>query len=293
MTRLTFHLFLFFLLGVSFLPAQNPPPREPSVVANYTNVAPQRPTVFARSALAIDARTGAILYEKNSTFRQPAASTQKLLTALVVIRDGNLLAPITITKSDTLCEPTKVYVRAGERYTRMALLEALLVKSGNDAARALARDNAGSQEAFAAKMNRLARQLGAYDSNFVNPNGLPDPNQYSCARDIAIIARAAYRNPVIRRITAMKTLNFSRPGRGVVTYRNTNKLLTSFPYTNGLKTGYTNLSGHCLVSSGSSTRREAIVVVLKSNKANVWNDSRQLLAWSLGVPSLSPAPRPD
>jgi len=288
MIRLTLRCLLCLIPGVSFLPAQTLPPRQPSVVTSYSSAAPQRPIVFARSALAIDARTGAILYEKNSTFRQPAASTQKLLTALVVIRDGDLLAPVTITKHDTLCEPTKVYVKPGERYTRMALLEALLVKSGNDAARALARDNAGSHAAFALKMNRLARELGAYDSHFVNPNGLPAEGQYSCARDIAIIARAAYRNPVLRRITAMKTLNFHRPGRGIVTYRNTNKLLTSFPYCNGLKTGYTDLAGHCLASSGRSSRREAIVVVLKSNKANVWNDSRLLLAWSLGVPTLSP-----
>jgi D-alanyl-D-alanine carboxypeptidase (penicillin-binding protein 5/6) len=175
------------------------------------------PTVSARCALVIDARTGTILYEKNSTFHQPAASMQKLLTALVVVRDGDLNRPVTIARSDTMCEPSKVYLKEGETYTRMALLEALLVKSGNDCARALARDNAGSIEAFAVKMNRLSRELGAVNSNFINPNGLPASGQYSCARDMAIIARSAYRNPVLRRITAMKTLQFHRPGRGTVT----------------------------------------------------------------------------
>jgi len=241
------------------------------------------PAVSARSALVIDARTGTILYEKNSTFQQPAASMQKLLTALVVIRDGDLSREVTITKSDTLCEPSKVYLQPGESYTRMALLEALLIKSGNDCARALARDNAGSIPAFAGKMNQLARELGAVNSNFLNPNGLPASGQYSCARDMAIIARAAYRNVVARRITSMKTLNFRRGSRGVVTYKNTNKLLVTYPLCNGLKTGYTDLAGFCLASSGRSSLRDAIVVVMHCTKAGVWSDSYRLLSWSLGI----------
>ncbi len=241
------------------------------------------PTVSARSVLVIDARTGAVLYEKNSTFRQPAASMQKLLTALVVVSEGDLSRPVRITEADTNCEPSKVYLRAGETYSRGALLEALLVHSGNDCARALARDNAGSIPAFAEKMNRFARELGAYNSHFVNPNGLPAANQYSCARDIAIIARAAYRNSAIRRITAMKTLDFRRPGRGIVTYKNTNKLLVTYPPCNGLKTGYTEEAGFCLASSGKSSRRDAIVVVMHCTKAAVWSDSYRLLSWSLGL----------
>ena len=241
------------------------------------------PQVSARSALAIDARTGAVLYEKNSTYHQPAASMQKLLTALVVISEGDLSRPVRIAEADTNCEPSKVYLRAGETYSRIALLEALLVHSGNDCARALARDNAGSIPEFAEKMNRFARELGAYNSHFVNPNGLPADGQYSCARDIAIIARAAYRNSVVRRITAMKTLDFRRPGRGITTYKNTNKLLVTYPLCNGLKTGYTELAGFCLASSGKSSRRDSIVVVMHCTKAGVWSDSYRLLAWSLGL----------
>ncbi|MEO7933719.1 MAG: D-alanyl-D-alanine carboxypeptidase family protein [Chthoniobacterales bacterium] len=248
-----------------------------------TNTRDNAPKVSARSALVIDARTGTILYEKNSTFHQPAASMQKLLTALVIIRDGDLSRTVTIQETDTLCEPSKVYLQAGETYTRMALLEALLVHSGNDCARALARDNAGSLPAFAVKMNQLARELGAVNSHFLNPNGLPAEGQYSCARDIAIIARTAYSNPVVRRITSMKTLDFRRPGRGIVTYRNTNKLLVTYPLCNGLKTGYTELAGFCLASSGRSALRDSIVVVMHCTKAGVWSDSYRLLSWSLGI----------
>ncbi len=247
------------------------------------NTRDNAPKVSARSALVIDARTGTILYEKNSTFHQPAASMQKLLTALVVIRDGDLMQPVRIQETDTLCEPSKVYLQTGETYTRMALLEALLVHSGNDCARALARDNAGSLPAFAAKMNQFARELGAVNSRFINPNGLPAEGQYSCARDIAIIARTAYSNPVVRRITSMKTLDFRRPGRGIVTYKNTNKLLITYPLCNGLKTGYTELAGFCLASSGRSALRDSIVVVMHCTKAGVWSDSYRLLSWSLGI----------
>lgn len=241
-----------------------------------------RPLIIGRSAIVVDAATGRVLFEKNSTYRQPAASMQKVLTALVVLQDGNLSKPVTITEIDTRVEPSKVYLQAGETYTRFQLLQALLVKSGNDAARALARDNAGSISAFASKMNRMARYLGAQNSNFVNPNGLPAEGQYSCARDMAIIARAAYRNPTIRNIVSMKTLNFARPGRGIVTFKNTNKLLVRAPFCNGMKTGYTDAAGHCLVSTGCDNGRDAIVVVMHSTKAGIWDDSFKLLSWGLG-----------
>lgn len=260
--------------------AQSVPPEIQPVVNESVQLS--RPIIEGRSAIVVDAGSGRVLFDKNATFRQPAASMQKVLTALVVIQEGNLSKPVTITQSDTMVEPSKVYLRAGETYTRLQLLQALLVKSGNDAARALARDNAGSIPAFAYKMNRLALYLGAQNSNFVNPNGLPAEGQYSCARDIAIIARTAYRSPTIRNIVSMKTLDFARPGRGIITYKNTNKLLVRAPFCNGMKTGYTDAAGHCLVSSGRGNGRDAIVVVMHSTKAGIWNDSFKLLSWGLG-----------
>ncbi len=273
MSARRFYLVLFFALSLL----------QPRTGFAQRFVSNSAPVVSARSALVVDADTGAILYEKNSNYQQPAASMQKLLTALVIIRDGGLDERVTIAPADTECEPTKVYLKPGERYTRRALVEALLVHSGNDCARALARDNAGSIPAFAAKMNQLARSLGTLNSNFMNPNGLPMQGQYSCARDIAIIARTAYRNPTIRQITSMKTLDFRRANGKITTYRNTNKLLATFPACNGLKTGYTEQAGHCLASSGRSSQREAIVVVMHCTKATVWKDSARLLAWGLGI----------
>ena len=124
-----------------------------------------------------------------------AASTQKLLTSLIVAERGFLDRPVTVMPTDTYAEPTKLNIKAGDTYQRIDLLRALLVKSPNDVARCLARDNAGSIEGFAEIMNQRARELGATNSNFVNPNGLPMPGQYSTARDLSLIARAAYANP--------------------------------------------------------------------------------------------------
>src|ERR1035437_704883 len=166
------------------------------------------PNTGARSVIMIDAGTGRILYEKNADEARAAASTQKLLTALIVAEHGFLDRPVTVEQTDTLAEPVKLNIRPGDTYQRIELLRALLVKSPNDVARCLARDHAGSIEAFAAIMNEKARSLGATHSHFVNPNGLPVPNQYSSARDLALIARAAYANPVIRSIVCLPQLVF-------------------------------------------------------------------------------------
>jgi D-alanyl-D-alanine carboxypeptidase (penicillin-binding protein 5/6) len=163
------------------------------------------------------------------------------------------------------------------------LLTGLLVRSANDAAVVLARDNAGSVEAFAEKMNREARKLGAKNSRFVNPNGLPNPSQVSTARDLACIARAAYRQPVLRDIMNQKTATFYFADGKTTTLTNTNRVLRDYSFCNGMKTGYTVLSGHCLVASGSAGGREMIAVVLKSDKAHVWNDAASLLEFGLGV----------
>src|SRR6478672_211001 len=147
-----------------------PPPGSVSKVA---------PNVRAASVMVIDARTGEIIYEKNADAPRPAASTQKLLTALIVAEQGYLDRPVTVQTVDTMAEPVKLNIRPGDTYTRIELLRALLVKSPNDVARCLARDSAGSIDAFALLMNQKARQLGANHSHFVNPNGLPIPGQYS------------------------------------------------------------------------------------------------------------------
>ncbi len=239
------------------------------------------PNTGARSVMMIDARTGQILYEKNADEMRAAASTQKLLTALIVAEHGFLDRPVTVEAIDTLAEPVKLNIKPGDTYERIDLLRALLVKSPNDVARCLARDHAGSIEAFAAVMNEKARALGATHSHFVNPNGLPVPNQYSSARDLSLIARAAYANPTIRSIVCLPQLIFRFANGRTRELENTNKVLRQLPYCNGMKTGYTEAAGHCLIASGARPGRDVIVVVLGDSKGGVWRDASALLSWGL------------
>ena len=239
------------------------------------------PDVHGEAAILVDVRSGRVLYNKNSRTPRAVASTQKLLTALIIAEDGNLWENVTIQSSDTTAAPTKLYLKPGQKYSRFELLQALLVRSANDVACALARDNAGSYEAFARKMNSRARDMGARSSRFINSNGLPAEGQFSTARDMAIIARNAYSNPVVRRIVATPRAEFHYADGRVRQLVNTNRILHQVPWCTGMKTGFTNAAGHCLVSSGQSNGRNIIAVILGSNKANVFSDSRRLLEWGL------------
>jgi serine-type D-Ala-D-Ala carboxypeptidase (penicillin-binding protein 5/6) len=239
------------------------------------------PNTRANSVMVVDARTGVVLHEKNADQPRPAASTQKLLTALIVAETGYLDRPIRVESIDTFAEPVRLNIRPGDVYQRIDLLRALLVKSPNDVARCLARDNAGSIEAFADRMNAKAQLLGATHSHFVNPNGLPMPGQYSTARDLAIIARAAYANPTIRSIVCLPQLVFRYANGRTRELENTNKVLKRLPFCNGMKTGYTEAAGHCLIASGSRPGRDVIVVVLGDTKSGVWTDAASLLSWGL------------
>ncbi|MDP0490861.1 MAG: D-alanyl-D-alanine carboxypeptidase family protein [Verrucomicrobiota bacterium JB023] len=264
--------------------ANNPPPTTlpPTAVPQDPSPRTPAPAISAQAAIVMDAVTGRVWATKNADEVRAVASTQKLLTALLVLEDGPLSDPVTVQTSDTLVEPSKIYIRAGETYTRAALVKALMVKSGNDVAKALARDVAGSEAAFVQLMNQKAYSLGMRSSRFLNPHGLTEEGQYSTARDIAILARRAYQLPVLRDFVATKSYTFTHPGGSSKTLTNTNKLLTRVPYCNGMKTGTTNASGRCLVSSGQLENRSAIVVVLgAANSTALYKDSEALLRWAL------------
>jgi len=243
------------------------------------------PSIGAKRAIVVDYMSGRVLFAKNSRQRCAVASTQKLLTALCVLDHGNINKSFTITRYDTQVVPTKVGILPGQVYTRRKLLGAMLVKSGNDIARALARSVAGNETKFAAVMNQKARSLGMMESHFVNPHGLTASGQYSTARDMAICARAAFKNPTIRGIVKTKGYNF-RFSNGRTKYlKNTNRLLRSVSYCNGMKTGTTNASGRCLIASGTLHGRTAIVCVFGATSSTIWRDSERLLRWALERPA--------
>lgn len=242
------------------------------------------PQIGAPRAIVVDYDSGRVLYEKNARARCAVASTQKLMTAICVMDHGNLNHRFTINKSDTWVVPTKLGILPGEVYSRRTLLGALLVKSGNDVARALARSVAGSETGFSKVMNRKALNLGMQDSNFLNPHGLTAKGQYSTARDMAICARAAFDDPTLRGIMDTEIYTFRFANGRSKRLENTNKVLKKVDYCNGMKTGTTRASGRCLVSSGTLNGRTAIVVVLGATSRTVWSDSERLLRWALERP---------
>lgn len=239
------------------------------------------PKIGAKRAIVVDYDTGRILYEKNAHQKCAVASTQKLLTAICVLDAGSTKNKVKVQKTDTYCEPTKLYISPGEVYTRYDLMKALVVKSGNDVARALARDISGSQAGFARYMNKKARQMGMKNSNFVNPNGLTAKGQYSTAYDVAILARNAYSRPTLRSFMKNKGYYFKYPNGKKAYLKNTNRLLKSLPFCNGMKTGTTRASGRCLVCSGTLNGRTVIVVCLGATSQTIWKDSEKLLRWGL------------
>lgn len=234
------------------------------------------PAIHAEAYVLIDADTGQTLASKSPDRTMPVASTQKLLTALIVCESGNLDGSLRIQASDARVEPTKFGLRAGQVFTRRELLGGLLVKSCNDIAVALARDNAGSSQAFASRMTARARSLGATRTMFANPHGLTAANNFSTARDMSKIARAAYFNPTIRSFTNKRYVSM-----GGKTLKNTNDLLGKMPECNGMKTGYTLAAGRCLVSSASGGGRNVILVQLGTKTRYIWDDGRALMSWAL------------
>jgi D-alanyl-D-alanine carboxypeptidase (penicillin-binding protein 5/6) len=245
------------------------------------------PEVKGASVIVVDAKTGAILYERNADEKRPVGSTQKLLTSLLVAEHGDLDHDVVIQPIDEAAEPTTLQLTPGTSYKRGTLLTALLVKSPNDVARALGRDYAGSLEAFAEVMNAKARELGATSSHFVNPNGLPADDQYSTAADMSKIARAAYANATLRPIMATKYLPFRYTDGRVHMLRNTNQTMRDNWFCTGMKTGYTDKAKHCLVTSGSYNDHDVISVILGSTKERIFTDSAHMLRWALGLPQES------
>jgi D-alanyl-D-alanine carboxypeptidase (penicillin-binding protein 5/6) len=237
--------------------------------------------VVAQSAAVVDSYSGDFLFAKNENAKQYPASSTKILTALIVIESGDLDHLVTVDLADTKVEPSSLGLKPGEQYTRRQLLFGLLLKSANDVAMALARDNAGSVSAFAEKMNLRAAQLGATSSHFVNPHGLHDPNHYTTAHDLVLIGRAAMQQPLFREIVSTVYYTWRAPSGQIDQLRNHNRLLRHFAGCNGLKTGYTRIAQQVLVSSALRGGHEVISVVLHTDKPGIWDDSKALLSYGL------------
>jgi len=224
-------------------------------------LAAEIPQVQASSGVLMDATTGKILWSMNPDKPMAPASLTKVLTALIALEKGHLQDKIKIGPNPPRVEGTRVYLVEGEEVTLENLLYAMMLNSGNDAALAIAEHFGGSQEGFARIMNEKAAQVGAKNSHFVSPNGLSSPEHYTTSRDLAIITRAAMKNPDFRKIVATKT----RPWNGQewqTTLINQNKLLWKYPWASGVKTGYTREARNTLIASATRDGQSLIVVLL-------------------------------
>ncbi|MBQ7769172.1 MAG: D-alanyl-D-alanine carboxypeptidase [Oscillospiraceae bacterium] len=226
--------------------------------------------VSAESAILLDAQTGRVLYEKQADKQSLIASTTKIMTALVVCEQTNVLDRVRIPPEAVGIEGSSMYLKAGEIMTVQELLYGLMLHSGNDAAVALAIYCGGTVEGFAELMNDKAHRLGMHDTHFVNPNGLDAPGHYSTARDMAKLAAYAMENPIFTKTVSTKTVKAA--GR---TLTNHNKLLWSLDGAEGVKTGFTKAAGRILVSSCSRQGRRLIAVTM--NDRNDWQDHKQLM----------------
>lgn len=266
-----------------------------SIFADNKDVSISSPT-----SVVLDYETGKVLYEKNGSDKIYPASTTKIWTAYLVIKNvKNLDNTIEIDK-DPDTDGSSMYLKKGEIFTVKELLQGLLIHSSNDVAEVLAEYVSGSKEAFVDLMNKEAKAIGAENTHFNNPHGLPDKQHYTTAYDMALIAREAMSNELIREIVSTKSITFESCDTPTSrrfttrTFFNTNKFLTStekiqykgnyidvkYNIVDGLKTGYTDDAGRCLLSSAVKNDMRVISAVFKDTGTDVYVDSRTLIDYS-------------
>lgn len=239
-------------------------------VLNISAFADSPEDISAHSAILYCADTGDVLYEKNADEHMLIASITKIMTAIVIIENCDLDAEIKPKPEWCCVEGSSMYLDYTKTYTVRDILTGMMLVSGNDAATALACTLAGDERSFSAKMNEKAQELGMENSSFRNPHGLDDPEHYSTARDMAILASYCMENEEFRNIVSRYTATI-----GEQTYYNHNKLLAQYDGCIGLKTGYTMAAGRTLVSCAERNGMRLICVTL--NAPDDWNDHKKLL----------------
>lgn len=247
-------------------------------------IKPDIPSVSSPSAILLDLNTGRTLFKKDGDKRRAIASTTKILTALLALEMASPDEAITITPNAASTGGATIGLKAGEKRSAEELLNALMLASANDAAVALAEHIGGSVAGFSRIMNEKASALGAENSKFASPNGLISGNlHYSTAADMALIAKAAMDRPEFRQLVSTRRFSWeTTDSTKPVLLTNTNHLLEVYPSATGIKTGYTNESGYCLVASATKGSRSAIAVVLGEQSRDAsFDDSRRLLDWAL------------
>ncbi|WP_051331137.1 D-alanyl-D-alanine carboxypeptidase family protein [Aneurinibacillus terranovensis] len=258
------YLLMFILIG-SLLAAGVPN-------KGYADDTVAPPPISAQTAALIDVQSGRILAEKDGDKRMRIASLTKIMTAIVAIEEGNINDIVTTPNHASGTEGSSIYLKRGEKMKLEDMLYGLMLRSGNDAAVAIAEHVGGSVEGFVRLMNEKAEYIGMQSTHFMNPHGLDHPDHYSTASDMARLTAYALRNPVFQKIVATKVKMI--PWQGEEWDRkllNKNKMLRLYEGADGVKTGYTKLARRCLSSSATRNGQQLAIVVL--NAPSDWEDS--------------------
>ena len=234
--------------------------------------------ISAECAVLISQQTGEVIFKKNAYKHHSMASTTKIMTSLLAAQSGKLHDEITVSKEMILVEGTSMGLLPGDSVSLYELIYGMLLPSGNDAANVTAYYLGGNVENFVKKMNTKAKEIGMENTNFVTPSGLDDEMHYSTAYDMALLGRYAVGDPVFRSVCSSKkaSLSYGNPPYKRTLY-NHNRLLESYKYALGIKTGFTKKSGRCLVSYAEKDGTGLIAVTL--NAPNDWNDHKLMLEY--------------
>lgn len=243
------------------------------------------PLESAQAAVLVDQTSGRVLYGKNEDQKMKIASLTKIMTAIIAIEKGELEELVTVGPNAVNVEGSSIYLKKDEKVTLETLLYGLMLRSGNDAAVAIAEYIGGSVEGFVYLMNEKANLLGLEHTHFANPHGLDAPEHYSSAKDLAILTQYALQNPTFQRIvkTQVKTVEWEGED-WKRTFINKNKILKLYPPADGVKTGFTKLARRTLVTSATKDGQQLIAVTL--NDGNDWQDHMNLFEYGFDKYSL-------
>jgi D-alanyl-D-alanine carboxypeptidase (penicillin-binding protein 5/6) len=234
------------------------------------------PQVGAEAAVLMVADTKEVLFEKKSKDIMYPASTTKIMTLLTALEKGDPNSIVTVSPSAAACDGSGLGLHAGDQLTLHEAMYGMMLVSGNDAAEAIAENVAGSIPAFVGMMNAKAEKLGAVKTHFSNPHGLPDPvNHFTTAYDLALMTVYGMQQPEFAKIVSTRDYNVHFLNRSDIRVTNTNKLLKTYPDANGVKTGYTDAAGDCLVAAAKRNGVQLIVVILNDDYR--WDDAARLL----------------
>lgn len=266
------HLLCFFLIifyFVNLLPVYAVNGDSPKAEGTY-------PQPMAKAALLMDASSGRVLFAKNAHQHLSPASITKIMTALLVIENGDLGQAVTVSQYAADTPESSIWLETGEKLTREQLLYGCMLNSANDAAVTLAESVAGSEKNFVKLMNRRAQQLGMKDSHFCNAHGLETNGHFTTAFDLGLLSREALNNKIFRQVVATKTKNIPWAGKDYDRLLiNQNRLLYRYEGTIGIKTGYTKVAGSCVI--GAAQKGSRVLIAVAMNSTSVYQDLEQML----------------